>query len=201
MTKSTCYFLGQHYNVMHYLCLFVGTSGIASTYKSCQRLHTFETQRFDMQFIIGRALPHPCAVPYHGNKAPHPCRAAGNARLQVACGAASDDGEPENVRTEKTYPEPEFLESLVRAFSYMHAAVTERVPVLCKTLVATPKIPNTTLLPHKLMTLQARENGIRVVQADPGEDDEDWDDVLEDMEDLWMREPAGNPCFSCIAAR
>ena len=39
--------------------------------------------------------------------------------------------------------------------------------------------------------VQSKDIGFRVAfEEDSGEDAEDWDDVLEETEDPWMREPA-----------
>ena len=46
-----------------------------------------------------------------------------------------------------------------------------------------------TILPE-VACLQAQEHNFQFV-VDTSEEDEDWEDVLEDMEDIWMREPAG----------
>lgn len=46
------------------------------------------------------------------------------------------------------------------------------------------------------MIVQSEELGFRVAHSTPeSDDDEDWEDVLDDMEDIWMREPACAPPF------
>jgi hypothetical protein len=49
--------------------------------------------------------------------------------------------------------------------------------------------------------LQSRQLGFKVEFADSNdEDQEDWEDVLDEMEDVWMREPAGVHAVCCSTA-
>lgn len=45
------------------------------------------------------------------------------------------------------------------------------------------------------LCLQSEEQGFKLEPArtDAEEDDETWEEAMEDMEDPWMREPAGMP--------
>ncbi|KAA6420455.1 MAG: hypothetical protein FRX49_09616 [Trebouxia sp. A1-2] len=40
-------------------------------------------------------------------------------------------------------------------------------------------------------TVQGKEEGFRVELAEEGEDAETWEDAMDEMEDVWMREPTG----------
>ena len=39
--------------------------------------------------------------------------------------------------------------------------------------------------------LQGKEHGFQVEVAQDDEDQETWEEAMEEMEDIWMREPAG----------
>ena len=59
--------------------------------------------------------------------------------------------------------------------------------------------------------LQSKEQGFKLepAHAHAEEDDETWEEAMDDMEDPWMREPAGRPhqpsilttCFKVISQR
>ena len=53
-----------------------------------------------------------------------------------------------------------------------------------------PIAPNLGSLTAACVWSQCEEHGIRFEHADEGgSDDEDWDDIQEEMEDFWMRDP------------